>query len=390
MKEFVFELRGSIYSGYNGSGYVKYFIDKAGAKPIRLKVNSYGGDVNEALAIANLIKEHGDVTIEFIGFNASAVTFMAFAAKSIEMHEDAFWLAHKASFPITIWDNMNMDDIDGLIKSLESKKKSAEAIDLMIASKYAKRSGKSVKDALDLMTEERWMPASEAIEWKFVDKIISSEGQKVMASNEFIQSLEARGLPIKGIALDGTQTQKKKTDDEPVTRSFLKSLVDGLFGAKNVNNAIDNTVNNSIDGDVDSSQSIYAMNKDFIAVNSLLKVDGLEIRDEKLLVSSEQCKAINDALELSAKEKLDDVKAKDDAIKAKVLVDNQVSDAIKVLDDLSDDVKAADSLKDKLDIVCNLLKKLPAMADNDGDVDGYQAKSFKDVALDPINNFDEY
>ncbi len=132
------------------------------------------------------------------------------------------------------------------------------------------------------------------------------------------------------------------------------------------------------------------MNKDFIAVNSLLKVDGLEIRDEKLLVSSEQCKAINDALELSAKEKLDDVKAKDDAIKAKVLVDNQVSDAIKVLDDLSDDVKAADSLKDKLDIVCNLLKKLPAMADNDGDVDGYQAKSFKDVALDPINNFDEY
>ena len=36
-------------------------------------------------------------------FNASAATVLAFGAKSIEMHEDGMWLAHKCSLGVDIW-----------------------------------------------------------------------------------------------------------------------------------------------------------------------------------------------------------------------------------------------------------------------------------------------
>lgn len=44
------------------------------------------------VAMSALMAEHGNVTVEFISFNASAATVLAFGAKSIEMHEDGMWL----------------------------------------------------------------------------------------------------------------------------------------------------------------------------------------------------------------------------------------------------------------------------------------------------------
>ena len=166
MDEYIFELNGTIYNGYNGRNYLKYFIDNAGDKPVRVKVNSFGGDVNEALAISRLFEERGNITVEFCGFNASAATWMAFGAAHIEMREDAFWLAHKCLVFLDIYGTLNADQIEDKIKELQSEKKSNDAIDLMIASKYANRSGKSIKEVFELMSEEKWISAADALEWK--------------------------------------------------------------------------------------------------------------------------------------------------------------------------------------------------------------------------------
>ena len=82
MNEVIITLFGSISHYSYDKNYMKYFLDKAKGKPVRLKVTSYGGDVAEAVAISNLIAEHGDVTVEFIGFNASAATWILSSAKA--------------------------------------------------------------------------------------------------------------------------------------------------------------------------------------------------------------------------------------------------------------------------------------------------------------------
>ena len=88
MNETVITLFGTIDRYWYNKNYLKYFLDKAKGQPVRLKVSSYGGDVAEAVAMSALMAEHGNVTVEFISFNASAATVLAFGAKSIEMHED--------------------------------------------------------------------------------------------------------------------------------------------------------------------------------------------------------------------------------------------------------------------------------------------------------------
>ena len=141
MNETVITLFGTIDRYWYNKNYLKYFLDKAKGQPVRLKVSSYGGDVAEAVAMSALMAEHGNVTVEFISFNASAATVLAFGAKSIEMHEDGMWLAHKCSLGVDIWGQLNADQLEDTIKELQNKKKSAEAIDLMIAQKYINRSG---------------------------------------------------------------------------------------------------------------------------------------------------------------------------------------------------------------------------------------------------------
>ena len=66
-----------------------------------------------------------------------AVTWMAFGAKTREMHEDSLWLCHKSSIRVDIYRTMNSDQLADTIKQLENEKKNQDAIDLIIAKKYA-------------------------------------------------------------------------------------------------------------------------------------------------------------------------------------------------------------------------------------------------------------
>ena len=153
--------------GWNRSN-VQYMLNKYKNEPVLCIVNSYGGSVNEGLAISKLFEEHGDVVVRFIGCCASSATWMAFGAKEIEIAEDALFLVHQCSNLVAIYKSMKIEDIDKTIKQLESMKKSQEAINLTIAKKYADRlpDGKKLEDVLQLMAEERWMTASDAHRWR--------------------------------------------------------------------------------------------------------------------------------------------------------------------------------------------------------------------------------
>ena len=369
--ETVITLFGSIDRYWNNKNYLKYFLDKAKGQPVRLKVSSPGGDVAEAVAMASLMADHGNVTVEFISFNASAATILAFGAKSIEMHEDGMWLAHKCSLGIDIWGHLNADQIEDAIKELQNKKKSAEAIDLMIAQKYINRSGKSLKEIITLMEEERWMPATEAKEWGFIDKIIPGAHKKPQVTNEITDCFTALGLPLPVIA------SEKESEPESGDKNLVSQIIDGIKG-------LFPTCNKT---NISNSNTVVSMRKEFTFINQILNCEGVEEKDGNISLTVENLQAINDAVKAANDAK---AKAENDlaaANTARETAENSLTAVVNDLDSLSDSVKNAVDNKAKVQVIRDIVGKIPGT----GTVSHQEANAdnkFADIATDPINSFE--
>ena len=371
MNETVITLFGSIDQYWYNKNYLKYFLDKAKGQPVRLKVSSPGGDVAEAVAMSSLMAEHGNVTVEFISFNASAATILAFGAKSIEMHEDGMWLAHKCSLGIDIWGHLNADQIEGAIKELQNKKKSAEAIDLMIAQKYINRSGKSLKEIITLMEEERWMPATEAKEWGFIDKIIPGAHKKPQVTNEITDCFTALGLPLPVVA------SEEKPEPESCDKSLVSQIIDGIKGLFPTGNRTD----------ISNSNTVISMRKEFTFINQVLNCEGVEEKDGKMQLTVENLQAINDAIKAANDAK---TKAENDltaANTARETAEGSLTAVINDLDSLSDSVKNAADNKAKVQVIRDIVTRIPGT----GTVSHQEANEdnrLADIATDPINSFE--
>ena len=373
MNETVITLFGAIDRFWYNKNYLKYFLDKAKDQPVRLKISSPGGDVAEAIAMSSLMAEHGNVTVEFISFNASAATILAFGGKSIEMHEDGMWLAHKCSLGVDIWGQLNADQLEDTIKELQNKKKSAEAIDLMIAQKYINRSGKSLKDVITLMEEERWMPAAEVKEWGFIDRIIPGVHKKPQVTNEITDCFTAIGLPLPVLNASESETQPKGND-----RNLVSQIIDGIKSLFPANNTSE---------DISNSNTVISMRKEFTFINQILNCEGIEEKDGKISLTVEDLQAINNAIKVSNEAK---TKAESDltaANTARQTAENNLTAVVNDLDSLSDSVKNAADNKTKVQVIRNIVAKIPGTATASHQESNEDSK-FADIATDPINSYE--
>lgn len=350
MKEYIIDLFGDITNWGYSRNYIKYYLDQAGKNPVRLRVTSFGGNVNEAIAISKLLEEHGDVTVEFIGFNASAVTWMAFGAKRIVAYEDTLWLAHKSSVAVSFYGAFNADSIEEKIKELQNKKQMAEALDLIIAKKYADYTGKTIEEIFGLMGESKWLTAQEAKDWGFVNEVLPGKMNK--NSSAATNLFEAMGLP----PVPEVKTDNTKED------TLVNRIVDGIKGIfKNDDTNHDKIINT-------------VMNKEFLSVNKVLNIEGFEVADNKVTLTVEQMKIINTAL-TNAGQKIDQA-------------DNKYNGLLAKIDGLSDVVKNAADEDAKIEAIRDIVNKIPASVVNDNN-GGKGNRTFNDVAVDPINRFDE-
>lgn len=350
MKEYIIDLFGDITNWGYSRNYIKYYLDQAGKNPVRLRVTSFGGNVNEAIAISKLLEEHGDVTVEFIGFNASAVTWMAFGAKRIVAYEDTLWLAHKSSVAVSFYGAFNADSIEEKIKELQNKKQMAEALDLIIAKKYADYTGKTIEEIFGLMGESKWLTAQEAKDWGFVNEVLPGKMNK--NSSAATNLFEAMGLP----PVPEVKTDNIKED------TLVNRIVDGIKGIfKNDDTNHDKIINT-------------VMNKEFLSVNKVLNIEGFEMADNKVTLTVEQMKIINTAL-TNAGQEIDQA-------------DNKYNGLLAKIDGLSDVVKNAADEDAKIEAIRDIVNKIPASVVNDNN-GGNGNRTFNDVAVDPINRFDE-
>lgn len=164
---YVYDAIGSMF-GVDAQSFIRD-LNGLDAKKITMRINSPGGDVFEAKAIAAAIKAHpAEITAQIDGLAASAATTIALAADRVEMAAGSFFMIHNA-WSIAMGDAAEMTKMAAML----------DKITVSIAQDYCDRTGKPMDEVRAMMDEETWLSAQEALDGGFIDAI--SEGTKARA-----------------------------------------------------------------------------------------------------------------------------------------------------------------------------------------------------------------
>ncbi|MDR3142972.1 MAG: Clp protease ClpP [Tannerellaceae bacterium] len=357
-------VNGSIDRYSYSSAYFMYMLKNCDSGPVRVKVNSYGGDVNEALNICNQIAEHGDITVEYISFNASAATLFGLYAKESIINSDSLFLIHKATVWVSNWGTMNDDQIEDAIKEMQKQKKTAEATTLTLAKCFADKSGKPVAEILTMMKEAKWLTAEEAVNAGFVDKVTESKCKKKPAvSNDLAAIFSANGIP-----LPFAETE----NEEPEENAIMSALSELTGTLKNI---------------FPKNHKTDFMNKDFQFLNKTVGVDGFEVKNETVAVSLAQLTALNDALKKAEEEKTANATALTSACSERDAAKNDLESVITGLNGLDNTVKDAQDNAAKIAAVKALIESRPGVPANNGEGKDNHPGSGDEFVYDDVNNF---
>ena len=155
----------SIYDGIGFGGVTaKQFsadLKKLKGQHIDLRINSVGGSVIEGAAIFNALKRHkGGLTVHIDGLAASMASVIAMAGEETRIAENALLMIHNP------W-SMTMGDAADL-------RKEADVLDKLkatLVNAYVRKTGQPRAAIEQMMDDEKWMDAQEALELGFVDEI---------------------------------------------------------------------------------------------------------------------------------------------------------------------------------------------------------------------------
>lgn len=149
---------------------------------IELHINSPGGDVYEAIAIMNSLRQHKARVVTTVdGYAASSAGFIAVGASDeLIVAENAEIMAHLPWAPM-------VGDANDMRKMADD----LERIGRNIASIFAARAGGTVEEWMDVLTAETWWSAQEAVDAGIADKVLAAPKRdaKNSARNRFDLSM---------------------------------------------------------------------------------------------------------------------------------------------------------------------------------------------------------
>jgi len=159
----IFDVIGEDF--WTGSGVTANRISAAlrsiGNKDITVRINSPGGDMFEGIAIYNLLRAHpAKVTVEVLGWAASAASIISMAGDDIRMGLGSFMMVHNA-WGVVIGNRHDMREAATLF----------DQFDGAIADIYEARTGMKRADIEQLMDAETFMAPAQAVEYGFADAV---------------------------------------------------------------------------------------------------------------------------------------------------------------------------------------------------------------------------
>lgn len=131
------------------------------ASKIRVRINSPGGALFDGIAIANALRAHpADVTVQVDGMAASIASVIAMAGDRIVMMPGSTLMIHDAS-GLCMGNAADMQQTADLLNKLSDN----------IADVYATKGGGTREQWRDLMQEETWYLADEAVAAGLADEV---------------------------------------------------------------------------------------------------------------------------------------------------------------------------------------------------------------------------
>lgn len=143
---------------------------------LEIHLSSYGGDATVGLTIHNLLKGmNKHITCVIDGIAASAAFTIASACDDVQVYPGSLMMCHRVmSF---LYGYYNVDDLNKTING-------NNAYDKASATVYAKKTGMSEAQCLNLMKNETWMTGKQAIEYGFANTLLDDEESKYQLINK--------------------------------------------------------------------------------------------------------------------------------------------------------------------------------------------------------------
>ena len=172
--------------GVDAKAFAKDF-NAIDSKTIHLRVNSPGGSVFDGTTIYNVIKQHKSKVIAHIdGLAASIASVIVLAADEVHMADNGYFMIHEP------WSIMA-----GGADEFRKEANLLEKIGGTIAKAYIGKTDKKEEEILNLMKEETWMTAEEALEHGFVDSIYSTDDEAAKKNTTLFDLTVFNNVPDK-------------------------------------------------------------------------------------------------------------------------------------------------------------------------------------------------
>lgn len=178
----------------------------ATANAITLRINSGGGDIVEALAIADAIRNAPQqFTAEVYGICGSAATLIALACDRIMMAPSARWMVHEPAF-----------GVHGSIHELRAFLATAEQLRTDIYALYSQHTGKTPEQLMADHTADRYYTAEEALAYGWVSAIMGAPEVKPEETPEPPAPVEETPEEQPSEEMEeGTEPAEEETPEQP-------------------------------------------------------------------------------------------------------------------------------------------------------------------------------
>jgi len=166
--------------GAFGAGSKEFLADltKLSGQHIHLRINSPGGSVVEGTAIYNALRRHeGGLTVHIDAMAASMASVIAMAGKPVYMADNALLMIHN---PWTV----SM----GESKDLRKEADLLDKLKVNLRNAYVRKTGIDAEEIAQMMDEETWLDAVEAVALGFADAIEEGVAAAATATPEMLRA----------------------------------------------------------------------------------------------------------------------------------------------------------------------------------------------------------
>ena len=241
---------------------------------ITLHINSPGGSVFSAVAIANTLKNHkAKVVANIDGLAASAATIITSACDVVRMPKNALFMIHN---PITFAYGNNQD----MEKTLDMLNKVKNSI----IETYLYKTNTDKETLSKLMNDETWMDAETAKEYGFLDEILEEDREKEFVEKKLI--INNMAFDISKFKIFKAEKTNKSQDITP-----LNITINSTGNAENIADEIKNILNSGNNKKEEEKMTLEELKNKFPELYGQVFNEGKEAGISK---ENERMKAIDE------------------------------------------------------------------------------------------------